>query len=326
MIVQCRQCRTKFRFDDNLMQGDGVWMRCSRCLHVFFQDNPQAALSGGTLKAENEISPVPEAAAETSAVASTKEMSISGSDEDVSIFLDNVMMAKKGMSEETIPEEEIKEREEIVKDEDISASPMAQADDEEIKKKNKKSSVGGFRRALRVALWIVLVVVVIPALLYVYVFPQTGERLAKMALSYLESGSYQAIRPETVIGQIKLQDIRQRILNNHVVGTLRVIEGVALNQADFTVSRIRIKAEIVGDNALVLEERVSFAGNVLSDDDLMVLPEEEILKRLNQPEGINNSNDKIIRGGQIPFMIVFAREPVGVVKTTVRTTAAERLL
>ena len=40
MIIQCRQCRIKFRFDDALMQGDGLWMRCSRCQHVFFQDNP----------------------------------------------------------------------------------------------------------------------------------------------------------------------------------------------------------------------------------------------------------------------------------------------
>ncbi len=40
MIIQCKQCRTKFRFDDAQMEGDGLWMRCSRCQHVFFQDNP----------------------------------------------------------------------------------------------------------------------------------------------------------------------------------------------------------------------------------------------------------------------------------------------
>ncbi|KFO67397.1 hypothetical protein ER57_10955 [Smithella sp. SCADC] len=39
MIIQCRQCRTKFRFDDNLMHGAGVWLRCSRCGHVYFQEN-----------------------------------------------------------------------------------------------------------------------------------------------------------------------------------------------------------------------------------------------------------------------------------------------
>ena len=40
MIIQCKQCRTKFRFDDSMMQGSGVWLRCSRCGHVYFQENP----------------------------------------------------------------------------------------------------------------------------------------------------------------------------------------------------------------------------------------------------------------------------------------------
>lgn len=37
MIIQCQKCETRFRFDDTLIDGDGVWVRCSRCQHVFFQ-------------------------------------------------------------------------------------------------------------------------------------------------------------------------------------------------------------------------------------------------------------------------------------------------
>jgi len=40
MIIQCRQCATKFRFSDELMTGDGVWVRCGRCGHEFFEINP----------------------------------------------------------------------------------------------------------------------------------------------------------------------------------------------------------------------------------------------------------------------------------------------
>jgi predicted Zn finger-like uncharacterized protein len=40
MIIQCRKCETRFRFDENLMEGDGVWVRCSRCQHLFFQERP----------------------------------------------------------------------------------------------------------------------------------------------------------------------------------------------------------------------------------------------------------------------------------------------
>ena len=42
MIIQCRKCETRFRFDENLMEGDGVWVRCSRCQHVFFQERTPA--------------------------------------------------------------------------------------------------------------------------------------------------------------------------------------------------------------------------------------------------------------------------------------------
>lgn len=40
MIIQCPKCATKFRFDETLIEGDGIWVRCSRCRNVFFQDNP----------------------------------------------------------------------------------------------------------------------------------------------------------------------------------------------------------------------------------------------------------------------------------------------
>ena len=39
MIIQCKQCATKFRFSDELMTGDGVWVRCGRCGHEFFEIN-----------------------------------------------------------------------------------------------------------------------------------------------------------------------------------------------------------------------------------------------------------------------------------------------
>ena len=62
MIIQCRQCRTKFKFDDALMQGNGMWLRCSRCGHVYFQENPlmkpETDLPSETAKPVEESIPV----------------------------------------------------------------------------------------------------------------------------------------------------------------------------------------------------------------------------------------------------------------------------
>jgi len=41
VIIQCRKCKTKYKFDKSLIQGEGAWVRCSRCRHLFFQENPE---------------------------------------------------------------------------------------------------------------------------------------------------------------------------------------------------------------------------------------------------------------------------------------------
>ena len=38
MIIQCRKCETRFRFDETQVEGEGFWVRCSRCRDVFFQE------------------------------------------------------------------------------------------------------------------------------------------------------------------------------------------------------------------------------------------------------------------------------------------------
>jgi predicted Zn finger-like uncharacterized protein len=324
MIIQCRQCRTKFRFDDSLMEGDGVWMRCSHCQHVFFQDNPQVLKSGGQPLIGSEAGA--EGTTHTRAAdIPTGEASIAGNDEDVTLFLDNVMKAKKSLDEESMPDIEKPVSGEIP-DADGIDSDRLPAEEDEAQHKKVKSPRRGLEKVLKVALWSIFVIVAVPAIVYLYVLPQIGDRLIKIAGKYVDIGFLQPVRPEIVVGQIKLQDIRQRILNSYILGPIRIVEGTAVNQADYPISRIMIKGEIVDAYSVILAERVSYAGNILTDEELLSMPEEQILKKLYQPEGRNNSNDKIIQGGQIPFMIVFAREPAGVIKTTVMAVGAERLL
>ena len=134
------------------------------------------------------------------------------------------------------------------------------------------------------------------------------------------------VMAKKVTGQIKLQDIRQRVINNYILGNIRIVEGTAVNQADYSIARIMIKAEMLDAYGVVLDKRVSYAGNILTDDELTNMSEEEILRRLSLPEGRDNSNERVIPNGQIPFMIVFKQAPAGSIKTTVIVYGAERLL
>jgi len=329
MIIRCRQCRTKYIFDDALMQGDGVWMRCSRCQHVFFWDNPHAAKqtiesSMNTAAAFGQDA-VPAKGNEN---VSYEEMLASGKDTDVVQFLDNVMEEKNSYKKE-MELETGKQGTEDIRNDDIAAAAGDEADEglkgqhEEFKQK-KPADGKGFWKTWKIAVWSIFVILVIPAIIYLFIFPQYGDRFVKIANKYF--GTPEPTQPEVVTGQVKLEDIRQRILNNYIIGQIRVVEGTAVNQADYPISRIVIKGEIVDAYAVVLRERASFAGNVLTDDELTTLSEEEILRNLAQPSGRNNSNDKILPNEHIPFMIVFAHEPAGLIKTTLMTIGAERLL
>ena len=303
MIIQCRQCRTKYSFDDALMRGDGVWMRCSRCQHVFFHDSPHAVKKPAqTFINQSFAFMQDDATAQGDDDAYYEKMLNSGKDADVIQFLDNVMDEKnkysKEMDEMTHQDEEF---------------------DQTIPEEKK-----GLWKTWKVAVWSIFVILIIPAVIYFFIFPQYGDRFVKIANMYF--GPSEPERRDVVTGQVKLQDIRQRILNNYILGQIRIVEGTAVNQADYPIARIVIKGEIVDAYAIVLSERSSFAGNVLTEEELTTLSEEEILRILAQPSGRINANDKILPNEHIPFMLVFAHEPPGLIKTTLMTIGAERLL
>lgn len=303
MIIQCRQCRTKFSFNDALMQGDGVWLRCSSCQHVFFHDSPHAVKKPAQASVNQSFAFMQDSSsAKGDDDAYYEKMSNAGKDADIIQFLDNVMDEKNKYSKEM--DDKTEQNEEF--DQTLPAE------------------VKGFWKTWKMSVWSVFVILIIPAIIYIFIFPQYGDRLVKIANMYL--GTLEPESKDAVTGQVKLQDIRQRILNNYILGQIRIVEGTAVNQADYPIARIVIKGEIVDAYAVILSEHSSFAGNVLTEEELTTLSEEEILKILAQPSGRINANDKILPNAHIDFMLVFAHEPPGLIKTTLMTIGAERLL
>ena len=311
MIIQCRQCRTKFKFDDTLMQGSGVWLRCSRCGHVYYQENP--LMKPETILPSEPVKPVEESIpVEKSAELSTQSPSVVYRDEDGFHSLDKVMETKKYLNEE------------INLDVERTPEENIGGENEEVVQK-KLASPKSSGKIWKIAVWSVFVILIIPAVIYFLVFPEIGDQIIKNVL--VSVGISEPAHPAVAINQVvRLQDVRHRVINNYILGQIGVVEGTAVNRADYPVSRIMIKGEILDAYSVVLGDHTSYAGNILTDEELTNLSEEEILLKLSHPEGLNNSNDKIMPNGQIPFMIIFSHEPAGVIKTTVMTVGAERLL
>lgn len=302
MVVQCKRCGTRFNFDEALIEGEGVWGRCGQCKNVFFLNNPakQDAAVPSDKEKNGGIGLSEAGGARTKDV---KDLSSEVKQPEPEFFKDTERKTDdidKGVftSVEKTGGDEIGDDKDGV--------------EEEIKRKQ------GLTRGKQL---IYLCIVLMIGAIYLLFFTETSGLLLFEKL--LGTGpKIEEVGP----AQVELSDVRQRLINNVVIGTIRVIEGTAVNQSSLPMTRIKVKGEITDAYTVVLGVRESYCGNILTSDELGAMTEEQIQRELSNPLGSDFSNDRIGSKGQIPFMIVFTREPPVVVKAFVTPVGAERLL
>lgn len=120
-------------------------------------------------------------------------------------------------------------------------------------------------------------------------------------------------------GKIKFMDIRHRIIRNAAMGrNIRVVEGIAVNNTAASVSKVKLTGELYGaDGSLLMLSKGSIAGNILTDDKLEKLDEEKIFSALSMAPVSSLSEAGNTPLDQIPFMVVFTREPPNVFKLVI---------
>jgi hypothetical protein len=123
--------------------------------------------------------------------------------------------------------------------------------------------------------------------------------------------------PDT--GKIKFIDIRQRFIRNTAMGrNIRVVEGIVINNTAAKISKVKLTGELYdAEGLLLLLSKASIAGNILTDDKLEKLDEDKIFSALSIAPASNLSEARIPPLGQVPFMIVFTREPPKVFKLVI---------
>jgi predicted Zn finger-like uncharacterized protein len=287
MIIQCKKCFTKFRFEDALLKEDGVWVRCGQCDNEFFQRHPTASPN-----------PQPVYIPPVKNVASVAE--------------DVTVESKTYLSKEWLDAGA------------ESTAKIAEAKPDEWKGPvEKKPSV--LFKGLTIGSFLLTVVLLIVAVVFMF-FPELGEQVTK-GWSVASSGS-KKVQPQrpSIPGGIEITGVKQHYVTNLFVGNLRIVEGMAVNQSGNALTRLKMKAEATDRMNNVVGERRTYAGNALSDAELATLTEEEINRKMNNPQGTAGINDRIVPNGQIPFMIIWASEPPGVAKIFVSVAGAERLL
>jgi predicted Zn finger-like uncharacterized protein len=328
MIIRCRKCETSFRFDDQFMTGEGVWVRCSRCNNLFFQDN---------FFREEQTGRQPELDNKVAVRGSVETISISapftptdhgeilpGKENDAVL---SRIREIRGVMEATAPDIPLKDfddRTGMIATE--SAAEVGGAVPEPAAAKRKAHPVASFFAYLLLVIFIVLFL----GGIYLWLVPEGRREVVDSLAPYfpiLESLGKGQRQPDPVAGQAGVQDVRQHFVNNWLMGSLRIVEGTVVNQGKYPLTRIQVRGRLYDSSGNVLGEWQSFCGNILTDAELTTLTEAEIQRRLTQPLGSNVANDRVNPNGQIPFMVVIAHhDQQNVGKTTVMVSGAEKLL
>jgi len=318
MIIHCKQCTTKFRFKDELMAGDGIWVRCSRCGHVFFEintrpDTPTVPVKEQAARAKqtpvaapktltpadviSPLKPVPAAAPKTLTPADV----ISPSDPP----------APPKPAERITPQDAV-----------MHAAVEEEAEDEEEGERPRAS----FWTPGRLVAYSILVFLVVGSVYFWlnpgitrdvlnFVSPGTGDRVL---------GAAPKASPVTTVGGINFTEVKERFTKSTASGDLLVISGLAVNEYEYPVGRVKLRGKILDNTGKLLGEVETFAGNLLTDEEMNRLSDKEILAELQKPEGSDMPNTGIRSRASIPFMIVFMNPPKEVDEFIIELSGVER--
>ena len=339
MIIQCRKCETRFRFDETLIEGDGVWVRCSRCQHVFFQEKQTAESLSAASAVSSEIPSVKISNAKhiTDDHFSTVKEQPPGVEIERTDMPPPLAQAEREIHpeiEREIPLEGLETG--IVRKGLGGLVTLGEKEEEEEEEQEELIEVATGRRrwgrAILKIFALVLFIVIVSGAVSLWIFPEIRTQVLEWAYPWLRG--VPAIEKllgtemkghEAASSPVRIQDVRRRSVANLLVGNLHVIEGVAVNQSPYPLARISISLVISDAYDVTLGEKISYCGNILTDAELGALAETEIQRELSTPQGTDVSNERIEPKGEIPFMFVFSQEQAGAVKTTVTPAGAERV-
>lgn len=306
MIIQCKQCATKFRFNDELMTGDGVWVRCGRCGHEFFEINTRRETFVPPAQQEPPPArPEPPAARKAEAAPSPPE---------------------------TVPaRQEPAAAPKPLTPADAASAPaaaIAPTADEELTEEDAEEETprASFWTPSRIVVYSILVLLVVIGV-YLWLFPNIG----RDALNFVYPGAGDrvlgpAAKTASVAasGGINFAEVKERFTKSTASGELLVISGLAVNEFDYPVARVRLRGRILDNTGKMLGEIETFAGNLLTDEELNRLTDKEILAELQRQEGSDMPNVNIRSRASIPFMIVFTNPPKEVDEFIIELSGVER--
>ncbi|MBN1956707.1 MAG: zinc-ribbon domain-containing protein [Desulfuromonadales bacterium] len=350
MIIVCPECSTKFNVKAERIPDGGSRVRCARCQHVFYVEKSEELQPA---EAVFEASPPVDQPEEQPLHANAEEAPLSGTedsdfsyenfqhldspkadDEDFAFDAqpDDEDFSFSATPEETLspiekvfaaedPEQELEHDDQDSAEADSVAAAFAPEQPEDTPSKplsthaeTKKSSP--LASIIRILLVLILALLVIGGVLVYMNGPDQLNQTIQQLLGQ------QTERPVQT-GQISLDNLEGKFIQNELAGELFLIRGEAINNYSEPRAAIQVKGVIFDPNGKPLLQKTVFCGNPISEEDLQARSFEELEKIMGNQFGQNLSNMKVNQGQTIPFDIVFKDLPKNLSEFSVKVTASK---
>jgi hypothetical protein len=115
---------------------------------------------------------------------------------------------------------------------------------------------------------------------------------------------------------------RHHYRKNASAGNILIVMGRISNGYPEQRSYIQVRGFLKNREGTVVAQRDAFAGNSLSEQELITLPMSEILSRLQIRAGQNSANLNILPGDSVPFMLVFDKLPADLAEYVVECVSS----
>jgi predicted Zn finger-like uncharacterized protein len=109
--------------------------------------------------------------------------------------------------------------------------------------------------------------------------------------------------------QMTTFDINSRFVDSQNLGRIFVITGKVKNGYDHPRGFVQLTGKLFTKGKKLSSSQTVYAGNLISDMDLVNLNADELNKRLNNRFGNNRINSRVQPGKSLPFMVVFTGLP-----------------
>jgi len=330
MIIACEECQTKFNLEEGLLKETGSKVRCSNCKHVF---------TAFPLKEEPQIEEAPTEKMGETAVIQPEE--VPKEEDQVSDFADSI-------SEEI--EEELSKEEEGL--EPISFEELSQLDSDVIKKKAEEAEIDKearveeeisapeelereeveelfkpepvIKKGRRADIWPWITISVVILLLAGAAFAlfKFKPDLLSEYIPFFKRPLSKEQAFDMGNRRLAFSDLNGTFVDSEKAAKLFVVKGLVTNNYPDRRSFIRIKSNILDSKGTVVKSKIVFAGNPISDKEILSLSTEEIDNRLKDKLGKDKMNINIQPDSSIPFMIIFSDLPEDMSEFTVEAISS----